>query len=470
MAGIGEAARRGPEELSRGEQRRILLLVAGASFLVPAMGSALNVAMPTLSRQLGASAVTLNWIVGAYLVAAASFLLPFGRLADLVGRRRVFVAGMLAHAAASLGCALAPSAGVLVALRFLQGASASLGFATGMAILTAATPQERRGEALGIATAAVYAGLTLGPLLGGALTEQAGWRAIFVASAAVSTVVATGMQLGVRRDWRLTDGRFDLPGAGLYALSVAALMAALSAWRIAPAAPWVALAATSGLVAFLLRQRVTAHPLVDLGLFRNLVFTFSLVAALIHYCATFAVSLLLSLHLQTVLGLGPQRAGFVLLLQPAVMTVLSPLAGRASDRFEPRLVASSGMVLTLLGLLALATLDEAGGVGAVVVPLLLVGAGFGLFSSPNTNAVMSAVARAHYGVGSATLATMRLLGQATSLVVVALLFSHFFGGLPVSQETAAILVRSNHVAFLLFAALCVPGTAASLARGTMHRH
>ena len=169
-------------------------------------------------------------------------------------------------------------------------------------------------------------------------------------------------------------------------------------------------------------------------------------------------------------GLGPQSAGLVLLAQPAVMTVLSPLAGWLSDRLEPRLVATAGMVLTLGGLLALSTLQASSSIGAVVASLLLVGAGFGLFSSPNTNAVMSAVERAHYGVGSATLATMRLVGQSLSLAMVAMLFGHFFGSVAISQASSATLLKSNHTTFLLFAALCVPGAAASLARGRMHAH
>jgi EmrB/QacA subfamily drug resistance transporter len=433
------------------------------------MGSALNVAMPAIGAEFHASAVVLNWIVGAFLVASAALLLPAGRLADLVGRKRVFVAGMLGHAVTSLGCAFAPRAASLIVLRFLQGGSAAFGFATGMAILTAAAPPNQRGRALGIVNGAVYAGLTLGPVLGGAITQHLGWRAIFLASSLVSAAVGIGMAAGVGQEWRAArQGHFDLPGAAVYTCCVAALIAGLSAWRTLPAGRWLALAAAAGLFVFLQRQAAVAEPLLDVGLFRNTIFAFSNLAALIHYSATFAVSFLLSLYLQVTLGLDPQRTGLVLLVQPAIMTVLSPLSGWISDRVEPRLVASSGMLLTLAGLLALSTLRLDSDTATVVAILLVLGAGFGLFSSPNSNAVMSAVDRSQYGVGSATLATMRLVGQSLSLAAVAVLFAHFFGTEPISPAHAATLVESNHVTFLLFAVLCAFGVAASLARGRMH--
>ncbi len=433
------------------------------------MGSALNVAMPAIGAEFHASAVVLNWIVGAFLVASAALLLPAGRLADLVGRKRVFVAGMLAHAVTSLGCSFAPQAASLILLRFLQGGSAALGFATGMAIITAAVPPARRGRALGIVTGAVYAGLTLGPVLGGAITQYLGWRAIFFASSAVSVAVGLGMSAGVGQEWRAAgQSRFDVGGAVLYTGCLGAAIAGLSTWRALAVGRWLVLAAAAGLVVFLRRQRTVAEPLLDVRLFRNAIFAFSNLAALIHYSATFAVSFLLSLYLQVALGLDPQRTGLVLLVQPAVMTVLSPVAGWLSDRVEPRLVASSGMLLTLLGLLALSTLRLDSESATVVAILILLGAGFGLFSSPNSNAVMSAVDRSQYGVGSATLATMRLVGQALSLAAVAVLFAHFFGARPVSPALAATLVESNHVTFLLFAALSAVGVAASLARGRMH--
>jgi EmrB/QacA subfamily drug resistance transporter len=406
-----------PTPLPAAEVRRILVLTSVASFLVPCMGSALNVAMPTLGAEFGASAVTLNWIVGAYLIASAAMLLPFGRLADLVGRKRVFVTGLVIHAVCSFGCSLAPDTASLIMLRFLQGGSAALGFSTGMAILTSAVSPATRGRALGIVTSAVYAGLAMGPVIGGVITQNLGWRAIFVASGVVSLGVGAGMHLGVGHEWRPAHGaRFDRIGAVVYSGSLAALIAGLSAWRTFPAVRWILPAAAVGLAAFLVRQTTAVDPLLDLGLFRNPVFALSNLAALIHYCATFAVSFLMSLYLQVALGLDPQQAGLVLLAQPAVMAALSPIAGWASDRIEPRLVATAGMLITSAGLFALSTLGSHSSVVTATVILLVLGAGFGLFSSPNSNAVMSAVDRAHYGVGSATLATMRLVGQSLSLV------------------------------------------------------
>ncbi len=453
-----------------GAQRRILLATCLASFLPPFMSSALNLATPALSADLGASAVQVNWIVSAFLIASAACLLPFGRLGDMVGRKRMFVAGMTAYAALSAACGLAPSAGALIVLRALQGAGGAIGFASSVAILTSAFPPGRRGRVLGINSAAVYTGLSLGPVLGGVMTQHFGWRSILFASAALAAPAALLMVLRVEGECRgAHSGRFDASGALLWTAGLAALMAGISTVGSAAAGRWLALAGLAGIVAFVLRELRAPHPVLELGLFRNVVFALSNVAALVNYSATFAVTFLLSLHLQSVRGLSPQRAGLVLLIQPVLMALLSPLAGRLSDRVEPRLVASAGMALTSLALVAFAGLRPDGPLAAVAGGLVLIGVGFGLFSSPNTNAVMSSVPAPSYGVGAATLGTMRQVGQALSMSVVALVFAHVMGDARITRASAPLILASSRLVFSLLAAVCVAGVFASLARGRVHR-
>jgi MFS family permease len=223
---------------------------------------------------------------------------------------------------------------------------------------------------------------------------------------------------------------------------------------------------TLGIVAFFQWELRAAHPVLDVRLLKeNPVFTFSNLAALINYSATFAVTFLLSLYLQYIKGLSPQDAGLVLVSQPAVMAMFSPLAGRLSDRIEPRTVASLGMAFTVLGLSLLAFLGEKTPLGFVVVSLSILGFGFALFSSPNTNAVMSSVEKRWYGVASATLGTMRLMGQALSMGIATLVFTLYVGRLQIQEASHALFLKSVQVAFVIFAGLCFGGIFASLARG-----
>jgi EmrB/QacA subfamily drug resistance transporter len=450
-----------------GTNERVALAVTTlASFLTPFMGSATNVALPAIGREMGQGALALSWVATAYLLSAAVFLVPFGKLADIHGRRRVFVGGLLVYTATSLLCALAPSFPLLLAGRVAQGLGGGMIFGTGVALLSSIFPPGRRGLALGVNVAAVYLGLSLGPPLGGLLTQQLGWRSVFWVNVAMGAIAAAVAAWGLVGEWRESPGdRLDLPGAALYGAGLCALMYGLA--RL-PSAVGGACAAAGlvALAAFVAWERRAEHPLLDLALFaENRVFAFSNLAALINYAATFAVGFLLSLYFQSVRGLGPQAAGGLLTAQPLVMALLSPMAGRLSDRTDPRLVASSGMGIIAAGLALLALVGSATPLAFVVACLLLLGAGFGLFSSPNTNAVMGSVEKRSYGVAAATLATMRLVGQMLSMGVASLVLALFVGSEATAPFRGASFVTGMRVAFVLYSLFCVAGVLASLARG-----
>jgi EmrB/QacA subfamily drug resistance transporter len=451
--------------VERRQERVAVALAAVAAFLAPFSGSATNVALPAIARELGLDAVELSWVGMAYLLAAAVCLVPFGRLADIHGRRLVFTWGVVAYAAASLACALAPGAAVLLAARVAQGVGGAAIFGTNVAILTSALPAGRRGAALGLNVASVYLGLSLGPFLGGLLTEQAGWRSLFYLSAALGAVLAAVVRRGLRGEWRESRGEpFDAPGAVLYAAALLALMYGLSRLP-SPAGGALAAAGVVGLAAFVAWERSAPHPLLPMALFfENRVFALSNAAALVNYSATFAVGFLLSLYLQYAREMSAQAAGLVLVAQPVVMTAVSPFAGRLSDRVPSRVVASVGMALTAAGLALLATLRAATPLAFTVACLALLGVGFGLFSSPNTNAVMGAVDSRHYGVASASLGTMRLSGQMLSMAIGMLSLALHVGRVALSAAHRGPLLEAIRSAFAVFAVLCVLGTFASLAR------
>ena len=446
---------------------RIALVVATlASFLTPFMGSATNVALPAIGREMALDAVALSWVATAYLLSAAVFLVPFGKLADIHGRKRVFVVGLLVYTATSALCALAPSFPFLLAGRVAQGIGGGMIFGTGVALLTSIIPPGKRGLALGVNVAAVYLGLSLGPPLGGLLTQQLGWRSVFLANVVLGAGAAALAAWGLRGEWKESPGdRLDAQGAVLYGVGLCVLMYGLGRLP-APSGAGLVVLGLVLLAAFVQWERRAAHPLLDMALFaENRVFAFSNLAALINYAATFAVGFLLSLYFQSVRGLGAQATGALLAAQPLVQAGLSPFAGRLSDRVDPRLVASAGMGLIAVGLALLAFVGPATPAGFVVACLVLLGAGFGLFSSPNTNAVMASVERRSYGVASATLATMRLVGQMLSMGVASLVLAVFTGREAVGPSRAAGFVTGMHAAFALYALLCVAGVFASLARG-----
>lgn len=450
--------------------RRVAVLVATcSSFLTPFMGAALNIALPSIGREFSVGALQLGWVSTIYLLASAMFLVPFGKLADLRGRKRIFVWGLGVYAVGALFSGLAPSAGTLIAARAVQGVGGAMIFGTGVAILTSVFPPQERGRVLGLNVAAVYVGLSVGPFLGGVLTQQWGWRSIFFLNVPLAILVAALAAAKLQGEWRAANGEgFDRVGSVLYGLGLVALIYGFS--RL-PSAFGAALTLGGLLVlALFLRWEERARtPVLELNLFRhNPVFTFSNLAALINYSATSAVGFLLSLYLQSVRGVSPQQAGTILLAQPIIQALFSPLAGWASDLVEPRIVASAGMALTMTGLALFSPLSPTTAIPYIIGVLALLGFGFALFSSPNTNAVMSAVDRAHYGVASATLATMRLTGQMLSMGVVMLIFALFLGGTAVTPESAARFLTSARWAFGVFALLCALGVFASLARGNIH--
>ena len=447
--------------------RYVLISVAMAAFLTPFMGSSINLAIPSIGANFHTDAVMLSWVVTSYLLASAAFLVPMGKLADMVGRKRVFVTGVALFAAFSYLCGMANSISNLIFFRVLQGVGSSMIFGTGTAILTSAFPPQERGKVLGVNVAAVYIGLSLGPVLGGFLNHNFGWQAIFHFSGSIAIIAFIITLWKLKCDWvGFTGGKYDLLGAVLYSLGLVGFMYGLSSYSSNDYAILYFLAGIIMLVIFGIYETKIKYPVLDLKLFTsNITFSFSNVAAFINYAATFAVTFLLSLYLQSVRGYDSQAAGFILLVQPVVMALLSPLAGSLSDRMEPRLVASMGMAISTVALFFFWFMGANTPIILVMANLIIIGIGFALFSSPNTNAVMGSVNKEIYGLASSTLGTSRLVGQAISMAVVTLLISLYIGNIELSQAPIESIVKLSRIAFVIFTFLCGFGVFASLARG-----
>jgi len=454
---------------ARASQRAVILVVSAvAAFFTPFMGSAVNIALPSIGRELQMNAVLLGWLGTAYSLAAAIFLIPFGKIADIRGRKAVFGWGSLIFGLSTLGSAVAFSPALLLASRVVQGIGGAMIFSTGVAMLTAAYPPSERGKVLGINVSSTYVGLSLGPVLGGFLTQNLGWRSIFVILGVLGLVLAAVVALVLKPEPpHAAGGKLDAPGSLLLGASLVAIMLGLSRLPRLWGAGLIA-AAFVGLVGFARVESRAPDPVLPLALFRrNPAFLFSNLAALINYCATTAVTFLLSLYLQYIKGLTPQQAGLVLIAQPVVMAVLSPLAGRLSDRLEPRFLASTGMAVSAIGLFMMSFIGASTSLVFVGAGLFVLGFGFALFSSPNTNAVMSSVERTSFGVASAVLGTMRLTGQMLSMGLATLVFSLYLGSARIVPENHARFLAAMKTAGLFFAGLCVLGVFASHVRGRM---
>jgi EmrB/QacA subfamily drug resistance transporter len=449
-------------------KRTALIVVMMANFLTPFMGTAVNVALPTIGREFGVGAVTLTWISTAYLLAAAMFLIPLGKLADIHGRKRIFAYGTLLFAVSTFLVGIAPSAAMLIAFRAAQGVGSAMVFGTGVAILTSVYEPGERGRVLGLNVAAVYVGLSVGPFFGGLLTEHLGWRSVFLVAVPLGLAAAGYIGWGLKGEWAEARGEsFDLAGSVIYSVALVAIMLGFSRLPKLLGGGLI-LAGLIGIGLFAVWEMRTRNPVLDVGLFsRNRVFAFSNLAALINYSATAAVGFLLSLYLQYIKDLTPQQAGLVLIWQPVVQAVFSPLAGWLSDRIEPRVVASGGMAVCATGLFLLVWLGDTTPLAWIVFCLMLLGFGFALFSSPNMNAIMGSVERRLYGVASSTLATMRLVGQTFSLGVAALLFALIIGNVKIEPQYYPQFLASVKTAFAILTVLCVGGIFASLTRGKL---
>ena len=450
-------------------EKIVLVIVTATSFVTPFMGSALNIAIPSIGREYGSSATLMSWVATSYILACASLLLPAGRFADLYGRVRIYTAGLLLFSLATLACGLTRSIEQLIFMRVIQGLGASLIFSTGIAILAASYPTAQRGRALGYATASTYMGLSAGPVMGGLISFHLGWRFLFFFSAILALGLSGIAWKKLRNETATCAGeQFDLAGCFLYVsgmvLSLYGFAFLLDGW---PSAMILA-GGISLLVGFVYLEQRRDHPLLEVGLFvGNQNFAFSNLSSMINYSATFAVGFLASLHLQVVMGLDARLAGWVMLSQPLLMAVFSPFAGRLSDRIEPRIVASVGMAMTTVGLGLFIFVTEKTPLPVVMFQLAIIGLGFAFFSSPNNNAIMGSVGKEKYGVAASALATMRMTGQAISMSIVALIMAAYGGREVTGDQSVRMVLSSIRSALTVFTILSAMGIVFSLKRGRL---
>ena len=436
----------------------ILIIATATGFITPFLSAAVNIAIPTIRREFALDAVVMTWVGTIFFLSIAVVQVPCGRLADIYGRKKLFIIGLLVTIFASIIGAIASSVVMLLISLALMGMGSGIMFNNSISILTSVYPSDRRGRALGISTAGTYSGLSLGPFLGGILTRAFGWPSIFIFAGILSVVLLALVFYALKGEWREAKGeKFDIVGSFTYGISIVLFMYGFSSL---PAVLGIILflLGVTGLVLFSRWEARTVSPIFNVNLFRkNKVFLFSNLAIFVSYIATFAVSFLLSNYLQDIKELHPDRAGLLLITASVLMAIFTPISGRISDRIEPRLVASVGMSLNCVALFLLVFVNAGTSLWYIMVALAINGLGIGIFASPNTNAIMGAVARKSLGVAAGTLGTMRTAGMMVSMGIIMILFSAYIGQTEITPVHYPQFLVSMRTGFIIFTVVSVLG-------------
>jgi EmrB/QacA subfamily drug resistance transporter len=454
---------KGPENQKR---TAVLITVLATSFLTSFSGSALNLAIPEISREFPTSASLLGWIVTAYILCSATLAVPFGRISDVGGRRPVYLMGILIFALTSGATFFAWNFWVVLVLRILQGIGGAMIFATNIAILVNAYPPQMRGKVLGYSVASTYVGLSMGPVAGGLLTHNFGWRSVFAVNLVAGLLAFFIALLRLPREQKKTGAKsYDAPGMLLYSFSVFGIMYGLTTVSDGWLGTAILVAGLALFFVFLRHELRTEMPALEVRLFKNNPnFLLSNLAALLNYGATYATGYLVSIFLQVVQGHDPQQSGLIMICQPAMMAVVSLFAGRLSDRHSPYRLASIGMAFCTVSLFSYIFVGVEASLGHIILNLVLVGIGFGFFASPNTNAIMSNVKPQDYSVASSLISTMRTIGQVGSMAIITAVTQMRLGSQTFEEAPAIDLVGAMRFAFIIFSIICAAGIFISLQR------
>ena len=442
--------------------RRLVQLVAGlGSVIAPFLVASMFVAAPTIGEDLGADVSALGWLTAAFFLAAASLLIPFGRIADVKGSKKVFAAGMAVYVMSAALCALAPDMAVLIIGRGLTGMGAAMVFGTSIALISLVFPEDLRGKAIGLNVTVVFAGFSVGLLAGGLLTFYIGWRALFAIAAALAAANLLLLISKVRGECELSRERgYDPVGMVLFAGGLLLVFFGLS--EVTSDVGLWSLAVGGAIVLILLIwEHRHPRPIIGRGLTRNGRFRLAIATNVVFQAGSFALPFLLSLYSQIGLGLDPPEAALILLVPQVLMTAASSISGRWMARTGDYALTASGAAINVLGLVVL-LLPGALSVPLMIVSLALTGVGIGLFMPALVDWAMGSIERRDYGVASAMTETARLLGMTVSNVVLILVINILAGAESV-QQAGGTLPEAVQLCALIYLTLSAAVVAMSMA-------
>lgn len=445
-------------------ENKILVAVMIGSFLTPFTGSSINLSLPDIGKEFMVGTSALSWIIEAFLMVCAIFVMPMGQLSNRLGKRTIYLFGTGGFAIVSFLIHFTTSIEMLMILRVLQGICSAMIFATGTAIVAQAYPIEKRGRAMGFVASIVYIGLAVGPVVGGFLNYNFGWRSVFYFVATLGTLAFLMTLFWMKENWKTPDeGHLNVTSILLYGITLFLVMYGLSEFVNLPMAKYLLLVGLVIAVVYVIHEARTEKPLIPVKIFtENKMFAFSSLAAMLNYSATFAIGFLLSLYLQMIMGFNSAAAGLILLVQSVIMSILSPVTGALSDRYGSAVMASSGMGIIACGLVVILYAIHISALTFIIAGLVVVGFGFAMFSAPNNNAIMSSVAPKYFSFASSVIGTVRLLGQVLSMAIVASILSR--PSAIAAAGSSAELLENIQIAFVVFAVFCVVGIIPSMIR------
>ncbi|BDQ33927.1 MFS transporter [Pseudodesulfovibrio portus] len=435
-------------------RRGVLFAVAATQFAAPFMISSVGIVLPAIGRDFQASGVALSMVESVFLGVNAMFLLAFGRASDLMGRNWIFTLGLIIFCLSTVALGFSPTIHAMIAIRALQALGGAMQVSTGLAILMDVYPSEERGRVLGISLACIYLGLSTGPFMGGYLADILGWRWLFFLCVVPCLAALVQAFRALKWDFRRLEVPFDYAGALASMVCIGLLLSGGANMDTDYGFPLLG-GSLAALAVFLRIESRRENPLLDLGLFKgNVDFSFGNLLQFLNYSATFGLTFLMSLFLQLGHGMTPLHAGTILVVQPLVQSVLSPLCGRLADRYPPEPLVTAGMLLSMAGLGWASTFDAATSMASVIVMLAVMGVGIALFVSPNMKTIMGSVPPKSYGVATAITGQMRIIGMTFSMVAISMVISVIIGDRVLDTDVFDLF---NRVVKVVLGGGCVVG-------------
>ena len=440
----------------------ILFICAVLSFFAVFAVNSVMVVIPTIAAEFHMNNIVQNWAIIIFLLVVAVLSVPAGQISGKYGLKKVTIISVVLFILISIANVLVTSSEQFLLCRLILGISLSFFNVTSMAMVVSAFRPEERGKALGITITGVYIALSLAPVLGGILNYHLGWRSVVLFGVPFLLVILALLFTKVDEEWITFGGiSLDVKGSVAYGIGMVLFIYGFTILNTSLGVILTVLGVIV-LIIFGLIELREAHPVFDIRFFKNRKFLSANFASLCAYLATFAVTTILNYHLQYIKGMDSQTAGIILLAAPLCQVVLAPIAGRLSDKYVPQVLAAIGMGLGTVSLVLFSFLNEGTSIEFLIVSMIIYGVGFGLFSPPNTNVIMSSVPPKDTSVASASVATMRTVGQAMSLGILTLVFAFVMGDVPIVEQYYPLLISSCQITCIICVALCIASVFASL--------